>query len=71
MTGKSFGQELAEELGRKAVVWGPPIAGGMLLGPVGIVIGVATAVAIVCSGSSGDGSDSNTSESNKTGSSTG
>ena len=71
MTGKSLGQEMAEELGRKAVVWGPPLAGGLLLGPVGIVIGMATTVAIVCSGSSGDGSDSNTSESKETGSSTG
>ena len=34
MTGKSYGQEVAEKLVRKAVVWGPPIAGGLLLGPV-------------------------------------
>jgi len=62
MTGKSYGQEVAEKLVRKAVVWGPPIAGGLLLGPVGVMIGVATTAAIVGSGSSGDGSASHGSD---------
>lgn len=70
MSGKSFGQEVAEELVRKAVIWGPPIAGGLLLGPVGIAVGVASAAAIVGSGSSGDGSAPNASQSKETGSST-
>jgi len=69
MSGKSFGQEVKEELLRKAVIWGPPIAGGLLLGPVGIAVGIATMVAIAGSRSSGDGSAANASQSKETGSS--
>jgi hypothetical protein len=32
---KSFQQEVAEELAGKAVMWGPAVAGGLALGPVG------------------------------------
>ena len=34
----------------KAVIWGPSIAGAMLLGPVGLLVGAAVSVAIVASG---------------------
>jgi hypothetical protein len=69
MTRKSFGQEYGEELVRKAVIWGPPIVGGIVLGPVGIVAGaVAAAAAIAGSGSSGGDSAGGASQSNETGS---
>jgi hypothetical protein len=58
MSGKSFGEEYAGELVGKAATWGPAIAGGLLLGPVGIMVGIAATAAVVCSGSSGDGSAS-------------
>ena len=35
----------------KAIVWGPAIAGAVLLGPVGILLGLVASVAIVASGS--------------------
>ncbi len=45
---------LAEELGRdlvgKATIWSPAIAGGLALGPVGFLLGLAAGVAIVVSG---------------------
>ena len=50
-----FGRELSKELVGKAVVWGPSIAGALLLGPVGLFLGLATSVAIaesVCGDSS-------------------
>lgn len=46
MTGKSFGEEFAG----KAIMWGPAIAGALLLGPVGIAVGLAASVVIVASG---------------------
>ena len=52
MSSKSFGQEFAEEVVRKAVIYGPPIVGGLALGPAGIVVGaVAAAVVVTSSGS--------------------
>jgi uncharacterized membrane protein len=50
MAGKGFGEEFGEEFAGKAVMWGPAIAGTVLLGPVGIVLGLAASVAIVASG---------------------
>lgn len=50
MAGKSFGEEFRDELTGKAVMWGPAIAGAVLLGPVGIALGLAASVAIVASG---------------------
>jgi hypothetical protein len=70
MTRKSFAQEYAEALISKAVIAGPAIAGGLLLGPAGVVVGIATAVVIVCSGSSDGGSAMSASQSQKTDSST-
>jgi hypothetical protein len=58
MSGKSFGEEVAGELVRKAVIWGPAIGGAILLGPAGIAVGIATTVAVVCSGSSDQDSKS-------------
>lgn len=50
MAGKSFGEEFGEEFARKAVMWGPAIAGTALLGPAGIVLGFLTSVATMASG---------------------
>jgi hypothetical protein len=52
MTGKSFGEELSGELAGKAIIWGPSIAGALLLGPFGILLGLAASVAILASDSS-------------------
>lgn len=51
MAGRTFGEELAQELVGKGVIWGPSIAGALLLGPLGILLGLATTAAIVASGS--------------------
>ncbi len=50
MAGKSFGEEFGEEFAGKAVMWGPAIAGAVLLGPVGIALGLAASVAVLASG---------------------
>jgi len=50
MAEKSFGEEFGEEFAGKAVMWGPAIAGAVLLGPVGFALGLAASVAIVASG---------------------
>lgn len=39
MATKSFQQEVAEELAGKAMMWGPAVAGGLALGPVGALLG--------------------------------
>ena len=49
MAGRTFGQELAVEMTGKAVVWGPAIAGAILLGPVGFFLGLAASAAVVAS----------------------
>jgi hypothetical protein len=46
MAGRTLVQEAAVELTGKAVMWGPAIAGAILLGPAGVVLGLATSVAI-------------------------
>jgi hypothetical protein len=51
MANRSFGEELSQELTGKAVMWGPVIGGGLLLGPLGILLGLATSVAILSSDS--------------------
>ena len=62
MAAKSFGEEFRDELTGKAVIWGPAIAGAVLLGPVGIALGLVASVAVVASGGDGasqpPGSDS-------------
>jgi uncharacterized membrane protein len=50
MAGKSFGEEFRDELTGKAVMWGPAIAGAILLGPVGIALGLAASAAVIASG---------------------
>ena len=52
MAGKSFGDDLSNEMAGKAVMWGPAIAGAVLLGPVGLALGLAASVAVVASGGS-------------------
>jgi hypothetical protein len=51
MAAKSFEQAVAQDLTSKAVMWGPAIAGGLLLGPIGGVLGVIASVVILASGS--------------------
>jgi hypothetical protein len=53
MAGKSFSEEFGDQLAGKAVMWGPAIAGAVLMGPVGIALGLAASVAVIASG--GDG----------------
>lgn len=50
MAGKSFGEEFRDDLTGKAVMWGPALAGAVLLGPVGIALGLAASVAVIASG---------------------
>lgn len=50
MAAKSFGEEFRDELTGKAVMWGPAIAGAILLGPVGIALGLVTSAAVIASG---------------------
>jgi hypothetical protein len=52
MAGRSYSEDLSSEMAGKAVMWGPAIAGAVLLGPVGLVLGLAAAVAVVASGGS-------------------
>lgn len=59
MAGKSFSEDLRNEVTGKAIVWGPAIAGAALLGPAGIVLGLLTSVAIVASDGSSDFPSSN------------
>jgi hypothetical protein len=49
MATKTFGEELSGELAVKAIMWVPSIAGAILLGPLGVLFGLATSVAIVAS----------------------
>ena len=51
MAAKSVGEAVTQELAGKAIIWGPVIAGGLILGPVGALLGVLTSVVIVASGS--------------------
>ena len=50
MAEKTFGEAVATDLAVKAVIWGPAIAGAILLGPVGVLLGAAATVALVASG---------------------
>jgi hypothetical protein len=47
MPAKTLGETVATDLAVKAVIWGPSIAGAVLLGPV---LGAAVSVALVASG---------------------
>jgi hypothetical protein len=49
MAERNFGEELSKEMAGKAIMWGPAIAGALLLGPVGLALGLATSVAILSS----------------------
>ena len=50
MAAKTLGEAMATDLAVKAVIWGPSIAGAVLLGPVGLLLGAAVFVVIVASG---------------------
>jgi hypothetical protein len=53
---------MAEDLIGKAVIWGPPIVGAVILGPLGVALGVAATTAMLGSGGSSDGSASHGSD---------
>jgi hypothetical protein len=50
MSAETLGEAVATDLAVKAVIWGPSIAGAILLGPVGLLVGAAVSVALVASG---------------------
>jgi hypothetical protein len=52
MAGESIVRDAVTELAGKAVMWIPAIAGTILLGPAGGLLGFAASVAIVTSASS-------------------
>jgi hypothetical protein len=54
MAAETLKEAFARDLAVKAVIWGPSIAGAMLLGPVGLLVGAAVSVAIVASGDQGN-----------------
>lgn len=63
MSEKGFGQELADELFCKLVVLGPPIVGGILMGPPGAAVAAIATAAIVGSiGSNSSNSSSSSSD---------
>jgi hypothetical protein len=53
MAAESFGEEFRDEMARKAIAWGPAIAGALVLGPAGIALGFLTTIALVASGGKG------------------
>ena len=53
MATRTFGQELTQEMGGKAIMWGPAIIGALLLGPLGAWLGLMGSVGIVASLPSG------------------
>ncbi len=55
MARETLREAFAKDLSIKAVIWGPSIAGAMVLGPIGLVLGAAASVAIlVASGNQGN-----------------
>ena len=54
MARETLREAFAKDLAVKAVIWGPSIAGVMLLGPVGLLLGPAVFVALVASGGQGN-----------------
>jgi hypothetical protein len=51
MARETLREAFAKDLAVKAVIWGPSIAGVMLFGPVGLLLGAVASVALVASGS--------------------
>ena len=60
-----LGEDVTQDLTAKALLWGSAVAGGALFGPVGLLAGAATAVAIICSDSGGGGVKSHASQTNQ------
>ena len=54
MTRRSFGEDQAAEPSAKAAVWGTAIAGTVLLGSVGILLGLVVSAAVLTSGGGPD-----------------
>ncbi len=51
MAGRAFGEEFAGELAAKGFMWGSSIAGAIVAGPAGAVVGLAASVAILAAAS--------------------
>jgi hypothetical protein len=57
MAAKSFGDDFRDECAKKAIMWGPAIAGALVLGaPLGIAAGLLTSVVMLASGGGGTSS---------------
>ena len=52
MARKPFGEEPCGELAARTTMWLPAIAGAILLGPVGVLLGLAVSVSIIASSGS-------------------
>jgi hypothetical protein len=57
MPERTFLDEVGKELTVQAIMWGPAIAGTALLGPVGLLLGLGTSVAIMVKAGSSSESD--------------
>ena len=52
MAERSFSDDLRKEMTGKALMWGPAVAGAVVLGPLGFALGLATSLVLVASGGS-------------------
>lgn len=59
MAESSFSEDLGKEMAGRAILWGPAIAGGFVLGPLGIAVGLVASVAMLASGKDGGSSPPN------------
>lgn len=59
-----LGEDVTKNSAAKAAIWGSAVAGGVVMGPVGMVVGAATAAAaaIIYSGICDDRSESDASQ---------
>jgi hypothetical protein len=50
---RTFGEELSGSLVGKAVIWGPTVAGALIAGPAGALVGAVIGLTTFLSGCSG------------------
>lgn len=53
MAGRTFGEQVVQELAGKAVMWVPAIASSLCLGLFGMIAWLVTSVVMIASGSKG------------------